>query len=147
MLTLRSIQFVIFPKAITSISFVKDYSETIKSIIGGNETIFGLDKKAPIGIPRLIITDTDVNFSLSLERIDTMISVTTDEDISFEMSYLKKFTEIFEKTLEIEDIILDKIGIIFNFTLSNKEDTELLWSQLFSLIVIQFAEIQLENSI
>lgn len=134
-----------FPKAFLSDDFIKSYSNKIKNILGGHETIFGFPKDISPNIPRLIISGESSNFILTYNRIDLNIENTTLSK-SFEKNTLEKIQEIFYVTNKEKNILMDKIGIVYNFILDEK-DTSLLWKYLISEDANKFAEIQKEKSL
>jgi hypothetical protein len=146
MLKLRKIQFVIFPKAVVSADFINNYSEKIKSLIGGHETIFGLPQEAPPDIPRLIVSDEKTNFIFTYNRIDLIFTNISEEITSLENPYLEKIKAVFKETRENRDILLDKVGIVFDFILTG-EDSSILWQDLINDDANRFAQIQEEKSL
>jgi len=146
MLKLRKIQFVIFPKAVVSADFVNNYSERIKSLLGGHETIFGLPQEAPPDIPRLIVSDEKMNFVFTYNRIDLIFTNISEEITSLENPYLQKIKGVFKETRANRDILLDKVGIVLDFILIG-EDPSILWHYLINNDANKFAEVQEEKSL
>jgi len=150
MLKIKNLEFVLFPSYIVDSTFLNEYSEDIKSIIGGYANTFELPQEAPKDIPRLIINNSEnnINFSLSFNRIDTLWNaIDNDFPIFANNKYIKDIEALFEITSKYKQIKLDKMGIVFNFLLDENK-SEKLWNLLINKDNInEIVKVQEEKSI